>query len=141
MATGTDATIMAALLEHLSALTFTPALPIAMPGIDFPAAGQTKPQNYLQAAFLPNVTSNTELGSGQEQHRGLLQVSVYWKKGVGVVAPLDVSGRIIDHFAKGTTIFAAGLKIVVDRKPYASPPIQETDRVQVPVTIRYHAFV
>ncbi|WLS01744.1 phage tail terminator-like protein [Shinella oryzae] len=140
MAQGTDATILAALLDHLGTLSFTPALQIAMPGIDFPAAGQAKPDNYLQAAFLPNDTTNTELGAGQEQHRGILQVSVYWKKGVGHIKPLEAANRIINHFAKGTTLHKDGLKIVIDRKPYAASPLQETDRVQVPVTVRYHAF-
>lgn len=140
MAVGTDATILAALLDHLGALSFTPALQIAMPGIDFPAAGQAKPDNYLQATFLPNDTTNTELGAGQEQHRGILQVSVYWRKGVGHIKPLEAADRIINHFAKGTTLHKDGLKIVIDRKPFAASPLQETDRVQVPVTVRYHAF-
>ncbi|MDO6966985.1 phage tail terminator-like protein [Rhizobium alvei] len=140
MATGADAIILSALLEHLGTLTFTPALQIAMPGIDFPAAGQAKPGNYLQASFLPNDTTNTELGAGQEQHRGIMQVSVYWKNGVGLIKPLEAADRIIDHFAKETKLYKDGLKIVIDRKPYAAPPLQETDRVHVPVTVRYHAF-
>lgn len=140
MAVGTDATILDALMAHLFSLAFSPALKIASPGIDFPAAGQVKPDNYLQASFLPNVTTNSELGAGQEQHRGIFQVSVFWKKGLGHVKPLEVAGRIIDHFAKGTTLHSGGLKIVIDRKPYASSPLEETDRVQIPVTIQYHAF-
>lgn len=140
MAVGTDATILAALITHLEALVFTPALPIAMPGVDFPAAGQPKSDNYLAAYFMPNQTTNSELGAGQEQHRGMLQVSVFWKKGAGHIKPLDAAGQIIAHFAKGTTLNAGGLKIIIDRKPYATSPLQETDRVQVPVTVRYHAF-
>jgi hypothetical protein len=140
MATGTDAIIMAALLDHLATLTFTPVLKIAMPGVDFPKTGETKPDNYLAAFFMPNDTTNTELGAGQEQHRGMLQVSVFWKKGAGHIKPLEAAGRVIQHFAKGTTLRSGGLKIVIDRKPYAAQPLQDTDRVQVPVTIRYHAF-
>lgn len=140
MAVWTDAIIMSALLDRLGTLALTPVLPIAMPGIDFPKPGQTKPDNYLQATFLPNVTTNSELGAGQEQHRGILQVSVYWKKGVGHIKPLEAAGLIIDHFAKGTTLHSGGLKVVIDRKPYASSPLEETDRVHIPVTIQYHSF-
>lgn len=140
MAQGTDATILAALLDHLGTLTLTPALPIAMPGVPFPAAGQTKPKDYLAAFFLPNQTTNSELGVGQEQHRGLFQVSVFWSSGSGLIKPLDVAGRVIEHFAKGTTLHSGGLKIIIDRKPFAASPIQEDDRVHVPVTITYHAF-
>ncbi len=140
MATGTDAIILAALIEHLKTLSFSPVIEIAMPGVDFPAAGQTKPDNYLAAFFMPNQTTNSEVGAGQEQHRGVFQVSVFWKKGAGHIKPLEAADKIIAHFAKGTTIYADGLKIIIDRKPYASSPLQETDRVQVPVTVRYHAF-
>ena len=140
MATGTDATILAALLAHLEALVFTPSLPIAMPGVDFPAAGQPKPDNYLAAYFMPNQTTNSEVGAGPEQHRGMLQVSVFWKKGVGHIKPMEAADKIIAHFAKGTTLNADGLKIIIDRKPFSASPLQETDRVQVPVTVRYHAF-
>lgn len=140
MATEPDAIILAALLDHLGQLVLPPVLEIAMPGIDYPKAGQTKPDNYLAAFFMPNETTNTELGDGQEQHRGMLQVSVFWKKGVGHIKPLEASGKIIKHFAKGTKLYSGGLKILIDRKPYAAQPLQETDRVQVPVTIRYHAF-
>ena len=140
MATETDATILAALLAHLETLTFTPALQIAMPNVDFPKSGQTKPDNYLKADFMPIPTTNTELGAGQEQHRGMLQVSVFWKKGAGIIKPQEVSDAIVAHFAKGTKIYSGGLKISIDRKPYAASPLQETDRVQVPVSIRYHAF-
>lgn len=140
MATGTDAIILSALLDRLGSLAFTPALQIAHPGLDFPAAGQTKPDNYLAAFFFPNRTTNSEIGSGQEQHLGILQVSVFWEKGVGHIKPLETAAAIIDHFAKGTTLHKDGLKVVIDRKPYASSIIEETDRVQVPVTVSYHAF-
>lgn len=140
MATGPDAIILAAMLAHLEQLTFSPALQIAMPGIDFPASGQTKPDNYLSVFFMPNETTNSELGAGQEQHRGMIQVSVFWKKGVGHIKPMEAADKIIAHFAKGTTLYSGGLKIIIDRKPYAASPLQETDRVQVPVTVRYHAF-
>ncbi len=140
MATGPDAIILAALLAHLEQLTFSPALQIAMPGIDFPANGQTKPDNYLAAFFMPNETTNSELGAGQEQRRVMLQVSVFWKKGVGHIKPMEAADKIIAHFAKGTKLHSGGLKIIIDRKPYVASPLQETDRVQVPVTVRYHAF-
>lgn len=149
MATGTDAIILGALLDHLGTLTWTPAMQIAMPGVAFtppvftddgPENRKGDPKPYLQALFLPNDTTNTELGVGQEQHRGILQVSVFWKKGVGHIKPLEAANRIINHFAKGTTLHRGGLKIVIDRKPHAAAPLQETDRVQVPVTVRYHAF-
>lgn len=140
MATGTDAIILASLLDRLIALQFSPALAIAFPDIQFPASGQTKPSDYLAVTFLPNVTGDYDIADGSQQHRGILQVSVFYQSGTGLIKPLDIAGEIITHFAKGTTLFKDGLKIVIDRKPYSSPPIQDTDRMQIPVSISYHAF-
>jgi hypothetical protein len=139
MATGTDALILAALLDHLAALALSPPLPVAQPGIAFLPSGESKPDNYLAATFLPNRTRQVTLGDDPQQKRGLLQVSVYWKAGAGLIKPLDVSGLVIDHF-NNKTLFASGVKITISGEPWASGPIQEDDRVQIPVTIPYTAF-
>lgn len=141
MADGPDANLYMALTEHLE--TFVPvegALPFAFDNLSLPTDVAAKPTNYLSASFLPNETSNSELGDGQEQLRGLFQVSVFWESGAGLRSALNVVSQLIEHFAKGTTLWRDGLKVVIDRKPWAASPIQEDDRVQVPVTIQYHAF-
>lgn len=140
MATGTDAIILAALLDHLSGLIFSPALIVALPGIAFPPAGQQKPDSYLQVSFLPNRTETLSVGKGRQMHQGILQVSVYWKVGVGYVKPLDAADSIVRHFAKGTCLVSNGVKVKVDRKPWVSGPLQEPERVQFPVTIPYRSF-
>lgn len=145
MAVGTDAIIAAALLTHLSTLVFDPPMRIVPQGVDFPGTGadgkpKPTPPQYLRATFVPNTTTNSELGSGQEQHRGVLAVSIFWPNNDGFIDPLDVAARIISHFDKGTVLHADGLKIVIDRKPYASSPLQGETRLQVPITIQYHAF-
>jgi len=140
MATEPDAIILAALLDRLGQLVFTPALQIAMPGVDFPASGQTKPDNYLAAFFVPNHTLTRTVAQGRQQHRGILQVSVFWKKGVGHIKPLEAAGKVIDHYPKDQTFFSEGLKIIIDRKPWLAGPFQDTDRVHVPVSISYHCF-
>ncbi|WP_112803580.1 phage tail terminator-like protein [Rhizobium sp. SYY.PMSO] len=139
MATATDALILAALLDHLAALQFQPPLPVAQPGIAFPPAGQDKPDNYLAVSYLPNRPRQVTLGDDPQQKLGLLQVSVYWKAGGGLIKPLDAAGQIIDHF-NNKTLFASGVKITISGEPWAAGPIQEDDRVQIPVTIPYTAF-
>jgi hypothetical protein len=145
MATGVEANIMSALLDHLDTLVFSPALEIARPGIKYPADGPDgkelpKPPNYLRASFIPNRTETLSVGKGKQMHQGILQVSVYWKVGAGYVKPLDVADRIIRHFAKGTRLVFNDVKVKVDRKPWVSGPLQEPDRVQFPVTIPYRSF-
>lgn len=131
---------MAAFIDHLDTLEFSPSLPIAYPGITFPAAGAVKPENYLTATYLPNVTRTVTIGGGTQQHRGIFQVSVFWKSGVGLVKPLDIAGQIIGHFPKDLLLYSGAVRVKIDRKPWASSPIQEDDRVQIPVSIPFHCF-
>jgi hypothetical protein len=138
MAVGTDAIIMDLLLGKLAALT--PALPIAYPGVNFPPNGGTKPDSYLQATFVPNRTITRTVGSGHQQHIGILQISVWWKAGAGITKPLDVADRIIKHFAKGTVLQGQGIKVKIGRKPYVASPLQDVGYVQVPVSVEYVSF-
>jgi hypothetical protein len=138
MAAGTDAIIMSLLLDRLALMT--PALPIALPGIPFPAGGAIKPDSYLQATFVPNRTVTRTVGPGRQQHIGIIQISVWEKAGRGQVKPLETAGRIISHFAKGTSLEGQGVRVKIDRKPWAAPPLQDAAYVQVPVTVEYVSF-
>lgn len=140
MATGTEASILTAMLSHLGTLTLSPAMAVAYPGVNFPPAGQTKPDNYLSVTFLPNRTDTLSIGNGHQRHQGILQVSVIWKSGNGIVKPLEVADAIIRHFDKGTRLRSGAVVIQIDRKPWAAGPLQEQDRVQIPITIPYTSF-
>ncbi len=140
MATGTDAIIMSALLDRLATFVTTPALQIAYPGIAFPATGQPLPDSYLQASFMPNRTDTLSVGIGRQRHQGIFQVSVWWKSGQGLVKPFDVAGAIIDHFAKGTRLTSGDVVVQINRKPWSAGPLQEADRVQIPVSAPYVSF-
>lgn len=140
MANGTEANILEALLQHLELMVFTPSLEIALPGIDFPAVGQAKPDNFLRVDPLINDVINVSIGAGRQQHPGILQVSVMWTKGAGFIKPLAVADAIVAHFAKNTVLYSSGVRVVIYDKPSVSTPLQDTDRVMVPVSIRYHSF-
>ena len=137
MATSTDAMIFTALGTHLR--TMADVLPVAGPNVGFPAAGQTKPGKFLELLFLPNRTRQITLGDDPQQKLGILQVSVMWPIGSGIPDALDVAGQIINRF-KNQTLFASGVRITISSEPWASSPIQDVDRMKVPVTIPYHAF-
>ncbi|QRY69112.1 hypothetical protein JVX98_12840 [Ensifer sp. PDNC004] len=137
MATGTDAIIFTALTDRLR--TIPQVLPIAGPNVVFPAAGQPLPPKYLRLAFMPNQTRQVTMGDDPQQKRGLLQISVVWPVGQGIVGALEVVDQIIDHF-KNQTLFASGVRITISSEPWAAGPLQESERVQIPVTIPYHAF-
>lgn len=137
MATTTDAIIFRALTERLKGMPGV--LPIAGQNVDFPAAGEQKPAKFLAITFMPNRTRQITMGDDPQQKVGMLQVSVMWPKGRGVEDALDAAGAIINRF-KNQTLFASGVKITIDSEPWASRPIQDEDRLNVPVTIPYIAF-
>jgi hypothetical protein len=138
MATSTEAMILATFLDRLAALVFSPALPIANPGITFPAAGAL-PANYLRAEMMLNQTAQVTMGDDPQMKRGIFQVTVSWAAGAGWVKPLDVAGAIINHF-KNLVLWAGQTRITIDREPWAASPIQEDNRVSIPVSINWHAF-
>ena len=137
MATTTDAMIFTALATHLR--TMPDVLPIAGPNVSFPPAGQAKPAKFIELLFLPNRTRQITLGDDPQQKVGIVQASVMWPIGNGVTDALDAAGKIIDRF-KNQTLFASGVRITISSEPWASSPIQDVDRMKVPVTIPYHAF-
>ncbi|MDX0549391.1 hypothetical protein GOE04_29235 [Sinorhizobium medicae] len=137
MAAGTDAIIFRAVTDRL--LTMPGVLPVAAPNVVFPAAGQPLPPRYFRLAFLPNQTRQITVGDDRQQKRGLFQVSVVWPVGQGIIGALDVADQVIDLF-KNQSLFASGVKITISSEPWAAGPLQEGERVQIPVTIPYIAF-
>ncbi len=137
MAAGTDAIIFKAVTGRL--LAMPGVLPVAAPNVVFPAAGQPLPPKYLRLTFLPNQTRQITMGNDPQQKRGLFQVSVVWPVGQGIIGALDVADQVIDHF-KNQSLFASGVKITISSEPWAAGPLQEGERVQIPVTIPYIAF-
>lgn len=135
-----DYDVLMAFCLEMRNVAFDPAILINDPGEDLPAPGVVKPNNYIQLYYLPNQTGNDTLDEGTQQHVGLIQVSIYWRSGEGYGQPLLVAGQIVNHFKKTKTIYRNGLKIVVDSEPWVSGPIQEDDRLQIPVNLSWHTF-
>lgn len=126
------------LMARLAELVVTPPLPVAWPDVAFtPPAG-----GYLRAQHMPNDTDRLFIGNG-EPHRfnGLFQVSVVWPAGQGIVAPLDIAGKIVEHFAEGTAFPIGTGALRIDKRPSVARPLQEADHIQIPVTIEWVAYV
>lgn len=140
MPTGVEANIFKALMDRLVSLTFTPAQPIAAPFISFPPAGQTKPKDYLEVVFLPSPTRTRTVGPGRQQHRGIMQVNVHYSSGTGIIVPLQRADQIVAHFPKDLILYESGVKVKVNRKPYAIPLPPANGSLMVPVTIQYETF-
>lgn len=140
-AVGVQSKILALFLDTLANGGLNPGLNIAYPGIDFPAEGQVKPDKYLRTDIMFNPT-RTVAYDGPQQIRGIFEVTVYWIRNVGLIQPLNYAGQIIKLFnsIEDRTLFVDGIKVVINAEPWAASPIQNVDRVSVPVTIPWYAF-
>lgn len=104
---------------------------VSSPGIGFrpPAQGL-----WLEVTWVPNATQNYGMSDdGPSLHRGLAQISVCGRPGAGIMPLTQVADAAIAAFRKGTTF--GGMRVY--RKPYQSAPIEQPERLMVPVTIMW----
>lgn len=136
MATGEAAQIIDALLARCSGLAEgVPTLPIAMPEITFtpPASGK-----YLQVDFFANKPAWEGLSSGKLA-QGMLQITVVWPRGAGIVASATAAQSVIDHFTKGLILRSGVAKVTISGEPWAATPISDPTEIRVPITIPWVA--
>lgn len=134
MVLSVEAAIADALLTHLASYVSVSGTHVAYPGIPYtPVDG--KP--YIDTALLPNKTDTIGISDGSAKHMGILQLSLMWPVNRGVIKPMDDAGEIIQHFRKGTLIYSNGVKVQINKQPWASPPLQEEDRVRIPISVPY----
>lgn len=116
---------------------FTEQLAEAMVDVEIIYAGLPKEPTateWLEVVPFFNGTTNYAVGSlGVE--RGIFRVIVTSKLGIGMYKAEDLANQIIAAFPKGSKFGSA----VTDEMPSKSGLIQETDRVMIPVDIRWRA--
>lgn len=136
--TGKPALVYDALMTRVGTInTGSPDLPIAYPES---AATFNPPSDgkYLEVADFTNAPAWQGVSSGR-MDQGLLQVTVVWPKGDGLVRPKQIAAMILDHFAAGTQMSSGGYWVKVTQAPYAATAIVETDKVRIPVIIPWRA--
>ena len=143
MATGEAAQIIDALFVHCATLNVgSPPLPISYPEVAFtpPMTTETqpKPKPYLQVDWFGNRPAWEGLSSGKLA-QGLLQITVVWPRGAGIVAPAEAAQQVIGHFAKGTALFDGSVKVTINQEPWAATPITEDTQLRIPVTVSWNA--
>lgn len=134
MATGIESRILDGLLTRLSTLTLSPVMEVAWPDKDF-----TPPaQGYLRPSLVPNTVSQVTLGdTGKNRHRGLFQISVFWKRNAGEIVAREKADLVAVHFKRGTTITNGGLNIRIYRPPVVAQTFTDGSYSHTPVTISY----
>lgn len=132
-----ESTIPSILFARVAELALTPALPVSFPDIPF-----TPPASaYLEVRHLPNGNVNLFVGDDAPiQYRGILQITIVYPSGKGIVAPNEVAGKLVDHFKKGTILRSSGVRLRIYEQPSVAAAVQDTERVRVPVSILYQVF-
>ena len=125
--------ILEAFLTHMD--TMSNGAPIAWPGVNF-----TPPDSgfWMEARHFPNETENQSWeATSKNAYMGFCQVSVNTRPGSGIIALSGLAEDVIDHFPKGLEL--AGVR--VRKRPHQSPPIEEGERIFIPVTIHYLGII
>lgn len=132
--------ILEAFAIRLKALTLSPELPVAWPGLPKkpPSAGM-----WLETRFFPNEPGDLTWGdTAQTEITGFFQIFVYYRPGVNtgqnsLVDVLGVVDEILVHFPKGLPIDDANVR----KGPWQGPAVDLEGKSFVPVTIPYRGII
>lgn len=127
-----DAKIRAAFVTKLQAFTSLPS--VAWENVPFtPVAGVT----YIAPFLLTGEPTQAEIGTnGANRHVGVYQISIYAPAGNGLLTVGALRDALIDHFKRGTQLTYSDVTVRI-QKAYSGPMLSETDRVHIPITIRW----
>lgn len=132
--------IQALLFEFVASLADGLGLDAAWPEVAYApavgAAGQIKP--YLKVDLLPNRPAWEGIASGRLD-QGILQLTLVWPPGAGLLQPGIYVGQIIANFPKGLRLSAQDVSVKVTAETWAAAPITEPDRAMHPITISWTA--
>lgn len=131
-----EADILGALMSRVNSLGL--GVPVAWPGVNFdpPADGK-----YIAATFIPNGAGRVAISTGTaHRHIGMLQLSVFWPRGAGQVAPLEKASEIVDGFTTDLKLTAGSNTVRITKKPDLAGPLTEPHATHVPVTVSWETF-
>jgi hypothetical protein len=133
-----ESQIANALFDRLANLTLSPALQVAWPNKVF---GPDKPDTYLRASLLRAETQPIGIAAWNE-HVGILQVDVVYKKQDGEVKPLAIADSVAAWFGRGTRLTSGSVQVDVYEKPSIGSAIDNRDGYFFyPVSVRYRSFL
>lgn len=137
-----DADIKNTLFQYLSeGQTLSPPLRVSFPLLTFDAEPQ---EIYLRASLLPAAPGFVPVGKGEEQYRGIFQVSVVGlaASNEGEIPLTTIAGAVVLQFASGTRLFTeGGRKIKISQTPRVAALITDSVRPVLPVSIEYRVAV
>lgn len=127
--------IRAAFETRLATWATEQALPVIWQNV---AAAEPK-VNHLRAYLLPAETSARDVAGQNRSYRGLFQVSVFTKAGIGSVQAEALARALDELFPVTLRMLSAGLAVQVLTPMSTRPAVVETDWYSIPVDCRYGA--
>lgn len=109
----------------------SPKMPVAMPDVAFspPADGR-----YLRVDLFSNQPFWQGLTNGRVD-QGLLQITVVWPKGKGIIKAKQAAKAVMDHFPKGLRLYGHGVRVKVYGEPWDATPLLGDTETETPITI------
>lgn len=130
------ADVATALLARAGTLTHgSPVMKKAMPDVSFtPEAG--KP--YFRADLFRNAPFWQGLNTGKID-QGLMQITVVWPEGKGIIKASAAADAVMAHFPKGLKLFNGTACVRISGEPWASSPLMGDATTETPITIPWKA--
>lgn len=104
----------------------------SLPALYFPFVGGEPDVEHLRPRILPAMTESRGV-DGWDVERGIAQVSVYTKQGLGDIHAYSIAERILDLFARGWSTE----NVKVDVAGYLSPVFIDGGWCALHVSIPY----
>lgn len=130
----TEASITETLFRSMN--EFATSLPVAWPGV---VNTDKINHNHLRVQMFRNAPSPSTFQI--QRYTGTMQVDVFWKNGSGTIDAESEASRVAQHFPRGRRISGDGVLVKIEDQPYAAGPLYEDGWVQIPVNIRWTAWV
>lgn len=131
----TQAAISTAIKDHIAALDFTPAIPVAWPNKDFtPPTGDSA--RFLQVQIIPAPNERLTLG-GRHMYSGSVIITVASRVNKGSREGEGLADAIAAHFACDTTLTAGGQRLRITAAPSVREGLLDGGFWRTPVVIPY----
>jgi len=127
--------ILKALIDHFDTLTLSPVLTVAYPGIAFtpPATGM-----WIELAWIPNTADEPWLDNdAQVVERGIFQIGICDRLGVGEFPLNRAADAVIEHFRKGTKMVSGPVTVRIEQRASSEPAISYDTKIMTPISVRY----
>ena len=127
--------IRAAFESRLATWAASKALPVVWQNVG--AGNMTG--DHLRAYLLPAQTLSMDIAGEHRGYRGVFQVSIFTKPGIGANRAESLARELDELFPVANRMLSAGVTVQIMTPMATRPAVSETDWFHLPVDCRYAA--